>query len=123
MSTAAAVPSQRLTIEVNGEALGTHTVTQRAKLECDIPPQVAARSDRLNILFRHPDAATPSVLDGTSDTRLLAFAFQRCRLFMDTAAVPPLAPDHLVPPRELLFDGTTTPEDLNALARASSASG
>jgi SAM-dependent methyltransferase len=105
------VPNQRLAIEVNGEELATYTLARGTVLECEIPQSVAARSDPLEIVFRHPDAATPSAFEGTTDTRMLTFAFRQIRLFMDAVAIPPLDSDYLVPPRELLFDGSTTPEE------------
>ena len=105
------VPSQRLAIEVNGEELAADTLTRGVVMKCEIPQRVAARSDRLEIVFRHPDAATPSVLEGTADTRLLTVAFRQIRLFMDALATPPVDTDYLVPPPELLFDGSTTAEE------------
>jgi SAM-dependent methyltransferase len=105
------LPSQRLSIDVNGEVLATYSVARGALLECEIPRHVAARSDRLNILFRHPDAATPAMLEDTNDARPLAFAFRQCRLFMDAAAILPVGSDYFVPPAELLSDGITTAED------------
>jgi SAM-dependent methyltransferase len=124
------IPSQRLAIVVNGQELASHTLTAAAELECEIPEHVAAKSFRLHILFLHPDAARPSDLADTIDDRLLAVAFQECRLLMVDAsasvlattsgAVPvPTSPtasaehsksDDLVPPADMLFDGSTTVE-------------
>ena len=106
-----AAPSQSLAIEVNGEEVAAHTLMRGAVLECEISQHLAARSDRLEIVFRHPDAATPSALEGTNDTRFLALAFRQVRLFMEAAGTPPFDSDYLVPPRELLFDGSTTAEE------------
>lgn len=105
------LPSQRLAIEVNGEDLAGYTLTHAAVLECEIPERIAAKSERLELIFKHPDAARPCELGDTTDDRPLAVAFRQCRLSMIVEAVPPPDSDYLVPPAELLFDGSNTPEE------------
>jgi SAM-dependent methyltransferase len=106
------VPQQRLAVEVNGERIANHSLTRATDLECEVPEHVSAKSDRLDIVFRHPDAAKPSNFDDTTDDRPLAIAFRECRLFVVSGGgTPPLESDFLVPPADMLFDGSSTQED------------
>jgi SAM-dependent methyltransferase len=109
-----AVTAQRLTIKVNGEELTSRTLASRGVVQCEIPARVAAMSDSLDIVFRHPDAAKPSELNGTSDDRRLAFAFEQCSLSMSLEGIPPLDSDYFVPPNVLLFDGSTNAVEFRA---------
>ena len=106
------VPQQRLIIEVNGEPIAAHTLTAAGEFECEVPEHVAAKADRLDVVLRHPDAARPSDFETTLDNRPLAIAFRECRLFVVSggSGIPPFESDYLVPPPEMLFDGSNTAE-------------
>ena len=109
-----AVTAQRLTIEVNGVELVSYTITRHCSVQCAIPAFVAAAADKLNIVFRHPDARRPYKPHGSGDDRLLAVAFQQCRLSVSNETIPPRDSDYLVPPPELLFDGTSDAKGFKA---------
>jgi SAM-dependent methyltransferase len=101
------IAAQRLTIEVNGHELGSHILVGSSVVRSTIPESIVTASDRLNIVFRHPDGAKPSdLVRHSTDNRPLALAFQQCSLF--GAELPPFDSDYLVPPPELLFDGSVT---------------
>jgi len=109
------VPEQRLTVVVNGDKLQDYRLVADATLQCRVPHRVAAKSDSLDIVFRHPDAAAPSTVAGLTEDRPLAIAFRRCRLFTLPAQIPAYESDYLVPPPELMFDGASSAADFKRI--------
>lgn len=76
----AAHPSQRIGIVVNGEVVGTATISDVAIIEFGLPRALLAKQDNLKLEFTLPDARRPSEVKETGDTRLLGFAFSRLQL-------------------------------------------
>ena len=75
------VPSQRLSLRVNGLECGTATVDKEsAVLECDLPWSALAESEEVQLVWSFPDAVRPSEVKGIADDRLLAFRFERLEL-------------------------------------------
>ncbi len=75
------IAAQRLSVIVNGIEIVTFTVTTPSFLQCPVPASVLRRRDPVEVIFRHPDAARPSAVPShSSDSRELAFAFQRVSL-------------------------------------------
>ena len=81
------LPSQRLTLAVNGIVLGTAVATERAIIECNVPQAVLGGGDVAELTFTLPDAARPIDVTGADDQRTLAFAVERLELF-DGNALP-----------------------------------
>jgi 2OG-Fe(II) oxygenase superfamily len=75
------MPDQRLAMAVNGCEVGRFRLRDGAALECLVPWPVLAESQKLSMVFLHPDAARPSAVSGSGDERELAFAFIRLTLF------------------------------------------
>jgi hypothetical protein len=83
----ARVPVQRLTVAVNGVALGTAAIAADiAVVECEVPWTVLERHSTATISFLLPDAARPSEVKGTRDDRLLGLRFERLDLVAASAA-------------------------------------
>ncbi len=80
--------AQRLIVKINGTAVGRSVVEGRTVLGYCFPRPVVGQY--LNIEFHHPDCKRPGDILESSDRRLLAFAFDRLRLFRVLHAPPPL---------------------------------
>ena len=75
------LPAQRLSIVVNGSAIGSVVARgEIAVVECDLPWTVLERHESVTLSFLVPDAARPSEVTGTEDDRLLAFCFERLEI-------------------------------------------
>jgi hypothetical protein len=84
------LPSQRLTLIVNGIILGTAVATERAIIECAVPQAVLGGGDVVHLTFTLPDAARAADITGTDDQRTLGFAVERIELsHRDTLEVEP----------------------------------
>ncbi len=75
------LPSQRLTIAVNGIIIGTAVATERAIIDCALPAAVLGGDDTAGLTFTLPDAAKPSDMTGADDNRILGFCGRADRVF------------------------------------------
>jgi hypothetical protein len=75
-----ALPSQRLTVSVNGIVVGESTVTRRGRFGYRIPAAALAARHPASIVFTHPDATRPYDIGVSNDRRLLAVSVTRLRL-------------------------------------------
>lgn len=81
------VPVQRLTVVVNGVALGIAAIADEiALVECDVPWSVLERHSTAVVSLLMPDAARPSEVKGTRDDWLLGLRFERVQLVAASAA-------------------------------------
>src|SRR4029077_19430059 len=62
---------------VNGVQIGEFALREVAPVACTIPWSILAGRKAVSIKFIHPDAAKPSDVNGVSDLREIAFAFER----------------------------------------------
>ena len=74
------LPRQRLIVSVNDTVVGSTALSRPTLLGYRIPAS-ARRAERVLVTLRHPDAARPKEVDGTSDDRSLAFALREAKLF------------------------------------------
>lgn len=86
-----ALPTQHLTILVNGSEVGEFAVETATTLECNIPRRLIEGRGWVSLIFRHPDAARPIDINGVPDHRELALASETLSLFrrLDQAAGVP----------------------------------
>jgi hypothetical protein len=78
------LPSQRLIVSVNDTVVGTTDLSRPSLLGYRISSGLAGQSDRIVVTLQHPDAARPSDFSDTGDTRTLAFAVSRAKLYRVT---------------------------------------
>lgn len=74
---------QRLVVSVNGLQIGEFALREVTLVDCVVPWSVLARRKAVSIAFTHPDAAKPSDVNGVSDHREIAFAFERLHFFRE----------------------------------------
>lgn len=74
------LPTQRLTVSVNGIMVGRSTVANGGRFGYRIPAAALAGRQSTSIVFTHPDAARPCDSRPSNDRRLLALAVQRMRI-------------------------------------------
>jgi hypothetical protein len=72
---------QRLQVLINDTPVGNFDVTQQSFLRCAVPPAVIPDAPRMIVRFLHQDAMSPASLGVSDDSRLLALAFKRVRLY------------------------------------------
>src|SRR4030095_4565608 len=53
------LPAQRLSVLVNGRAIGNFTLREVGTVECRIPWALIEGREWVSVAFRHPDAAVP----------------------------------------------------------------
>jgi hypothetical protein len=70
------LPSQHLSVLVNGKEVGDFEVREVTLLECTVPWSIVEPEQSVSIRFVHPDAAKPSEINGVADYREIAFAFE-----------------------------------------------
>lgn len=80
------LPTQRITVLVNGTPMGTVTATSIAVFEVSVPWEVIARAATVEIGFLTPDAKRACDVRETGDTRVLGFAFRRVGLVQVVSA-------------------------------------
>jgi hypothetical protein len=85
---------QRLAVLVNGRQVGEFALSEVALVDCTVPWSILAGRQAVSIKFAHPDAARPSDVNGVSDHREIAFAFEKLHFFreLDKAAQPDAVP-------------------------------
>jgi len=93
------LPVQRLTVSVNDRAIGDFFIREVTRIECAVPWEAIADSERVAVAFRHPGAARPCDVSGAADHREIALAFQRLLLYRQ--ADPPTA--EILPLDELML--------------------
>jgi hypothetical protein len=81
-------PVQRMTVKVNGIAIGTIRARDRGLFGFVIPAPVAA--SMLLIEMAMPDAASPASVFGHHDTRILGFALADIKLYQISEVIPSL---------------------------------
>lgn len=111
-------PDQTLTVIVNGQDVGSATVSRPGDFDFAIPAALAAQRTPIELRLRHPRVFVPSEHGPSRDNRRLALAFYRCSLLgaaQPGAAAGPADDDGLVPEAGQLFDGTTTLEQFRSL--------
>jgi hypothetical protein len=75
------IVAQRLTVIVNGVDIARFIVKNPSYLQCPISRATLERQEFVEVTFHHPDAIRPSAHPSyNSDSRELAFAFQRISL-------------------------------------------
>ncbi|MEJ0068821.1 MAG: hypothetical protein WDO24_08965 [Pseudomonadota bacterium] len=70
----------RLEIIANGIALGNFKLSAPSEIYCHVPAAAIGSSPALELTFRHPDAAKPSLVGVSLDTRELAMCIARIEL-------------------------------------------
>src|SRR5215472_2772841 len=73
--------AQRLTVFINGAMIGEFELREVTVVDCTVPWSVLAGHERASIKFVHPDAVKPSDVNGVSDDREIALAFERLHFF------------------------------------------
>jgi len=76
-----ALLSQALTVRVGGIIVGSANLSRPALLTFRIPADLVRRSDRLLVTLQHPDAARPTDLFETPDSRQLALAVSEVKVY------------------------------------------
>ena len=74
------VPTQTLTVSVNGTEVHRFDPVTRGMVGCSVPGGLVTGRDKVEILMTHPDAASPCDVAGEQDERRLAIAFRRLSL-------------------------------------------
>jgi hypothetical protein len=80
---------QRLVVSVNGLQVGEFALREVTLVDCVVPWSALARRKAVSITFAHPDAAKPSDVNGVSDHREIAFAFERLHFVREPHQVGP----------------------------------
>jgi hypothetical protein len=75
------LPVQRLIVSVNGRELGHFDIRSITTVECLVPSELFAGQEHMMVAFRHPDAARPSRVNGVSDDREIALAFEQLIIY------------------------------------------
>jgi hypothetical protein len=75
------LPTQRVTMSLNGDEIGTATAHDICVLSIAIPGSVAQSGETITLTLRFPDAASPSTIAGADDDRVLGFSLHRIALF------------------------------------------
>jgi hypothetical protein len=75
-----ALPAQVMRVEVNGELVHTFDPLARGQVGCAIPGRLVGDRDLIDIVFDHPNAASPREVAGGNDGRRLAVSFYRLSL-------------------------------------------
>jgi len=75
------LPSQRITVQMNGHPLGTARARDICVLSIAVPDIVARMNEAITLTLRFPDAARPSEILGSDDGRMLGFSLYKVALF------------------------------------------
>ena len=71
------LPTQRVEIGINGQAIGATELRTMAMIEFEIPAAVAASGNPLTLTITVPGAARPRPLNGADDDRVLGICLER----------------------------------------------
>ena len=85
--------AQHLGVVVNGSEIAEFTVREVSALEVELPWELIAGREWIQVVFRHPDAAKPVEISGVPDHREIALAFEAVTFFRkaETRSAPPEA--------------------------------
>ena len=75
-----ALPAQFMRVEVNGEPVHTFDPLARGVVGCAVPGRLVGDRSMIEIVFDHPNAASPLAVAGGNDGRRLAVSFYRLSL-------------------------------------------
>jgi acyl carrier protein len=95
---AAAVPFQRLIVQVNDTEVGRFLLNAPFKIECVLPWSLLADAAEILVRFRHPDAARPCDATSSRDRRWVAISFTDLTLSRAPAARSAELTAHRPPP-------------------------
>jgi len=100
------VPSQRLTIMVRGQPVGSSVLETNTCVAYRIPADLVRGKAPVHVVFQHPDAARPTDHGHPNDTRQLALSIQNLRLLRVSGDVAAFHLDggHGVGPAEIAAD-------------------
>jgi hypothetical protein len=90
----AKIPAQHLSVVVNGNEVGSFEVTEPTELECKLPWALVAQHNPVSVVFRHPKAAKPRIINGVPDDRVIALAFETITLLRSLDVEKPLEAPH-----------------------------
>jgi hypothetical protein len=74
------LPSQRLDVFVEGTFVQSFDPVPRGEIGCVVPAALVAGKATVQVLFGHPQAASPMLIAGEGDDRRLALSFARVAL-------------------------------------------
>jgi acyl carrier protein len=83
------LPSQRVTVQLNGRPVGSAQARDLCVLSIAVPEDVSGTETPITLTLRFPDAATPFAIHGTPDHRMLGFSLYRVALFAEEIDRPP----------------------------------
>jgi hypothetical protein len=84
------LPAQHLTVFVNDSEVGDFVLREVSALEIEVPWELIEAREWVQVMFRHPDAATPAAVNGVPDHREIALAFEAVSFFRKVE--PPSGP-------------------------------
>ena len=101
------IAAQRLIVSVNSQDLQQFVLDAgEGKYLCEVPAELIKADSPIVIVFKHPDGRRPCDIGLNSDERILSIAFS-------TLSIYPI--DDLVPPVELLLDGSSNIEEFKVI--------
>lgn len=74
---AQALPTQRIDISVNGQAIGTREIKTLSMIEFEVPQAVVVAGQAVTVTLGVPNAAQPRPLNGANDDRVLGVCLER----------------------------------------------
>jgi hypothetical protein len=74
---AQALPTQRVDIAVNGQAIGSRDTRTLSVIEFEVPPAVVTGGQPFTVTLGVPNAAQPRPLNGANDDRMLGICLER----------------------------------------------
>jgi hypothetical protein len=74
------LPRQRLEVTIGGRLVHSITDLSAGEVGCVVPGQLVSGGSQVEIIFDHPDAASPMLIAGETDDRRLAVSFNRLAL-------------------------------------------
>jgi hypothetical protein len=72
---------QRLQVLINDTPIANFSITRQSLLRCAVPSALVSDAPHMIVRFLHQDAMSPASLGVSDDSRLLALAFKRVRLY------------------------------------------
>jgi hypothetical protein len=74
------LPRQRLDVRIDGTLIHSFPALPRGEVGCVVPGHLLAGRKTIEIVFDHPNAASPMLVAGDGDDRRLAVSFRRLAL-------------------------------------------
>ena|ERR1051326_8569064 len=101
------IAAQRLTVSVNHHELQQFVLDAgEKKYVCEVPAELINADSSIVIIFKHPDGRRPCDIGLSSDERILSVAFRTLSMY---------AIDDLIPPVELLSDGSSNIDEFKVI--------